>query len=37
VIPQMPAVENNNNVDDINTDFTGPTCTMQDGCVSCGS
>ncbi len=37
VIPQMPAVENNNNVDDISTDFTGPTCTMQDGCVSCGS
>ena len=37
VIPQMPAVENKNNVDDISTDFTGPTCTMQDGCVSCGS
>jgi len=37
VIPQMPAVENENNIDDISTDFTGPTCTMQDGCVSCGS
>ena len=40
VIPQIAAVsaeENQNNVDDINTDFTGPTCTMEDGCVSCGS
>jgi len=37
VIPQITADENKNNVDDIATDFTGPTCTMQDGCVSCGS
>jgi ribonucleoside-diphosphate reductase alpha chain len=38
VIPQIPAAEENkNNVDDIDTDFTGPTCTMEDGCVSCGS
>ena len=39
VIPQITAVneEDQNNVDDINTDFTGPTCTMEDGCVSCGS
>ena len=39
VIPQIAAVneENQNNVDDINTDFTGSTCTMEDGCVSCGS
>ena len=37
VIPQITADENKNNVDDIDTDFTGPTCTMQDGCVSCGS
>ncbi len=41
VIPQIPAaaaaVENQNNVDDINADFIGPTCTMEDGCVSCGS
>jgi ribonucleoside-diphosphate reductase alpha chain len=37
VIPQIPAAENQNNVDDINTDFTGPTCSMEDGCVSCGS
>ena len=41
VIPQISAVvageENQNNVDDINADFVGPTCTMEDGCVSCGS
>jgi ribonucleoside-diphosphate reductase alpha chain len=38
VIPQIPAAaENKNNVDDIEVDFTGPTCTMQDGCISCGS
>ena len=38
IIPQIAAVENGgNNVDDINTDFTGPTCRMEDGCVSCGS
>ena len=37
VIPHIPGVENQNNIDDISTDFTGPTCTMQDGCVSCGS
>ena len=38
VIPQITAdAENQNNIDDINTDFTGPTCTMEDGCVSCGS
>jgi ribonucleotide reductase alpha subunit len=37
VIPQITAVEQQNNVDDISTDFTGPACTMQDGCVSCGS
>ena len=40
IIPQIPAAvaaENQNNIDDINTDFTGPTCSMEDGCVSCGS
>lgn len=37
VIPQIVAAENGNNVDEINTDFTGPSCTMEDGCVSCGS
>ena len=38
VIPQLTAdAENQNNVEDINTDFTGPTCNMEVGCVSCGS
>ena len=38
VIPQIPAnAEGGNNANDIDPDFTGPTCTMQDGCVSCGS
>ncbi|MDB5279134.1 MAG: ribonucleoside-diphosphate reductase [Ferruginibacter sp.] len=36
VIPHINA-ENKNNVDDIEADFTGQTCTMQDGCISCGS
>ncbi len=38
VIPQITAnAEGGNSVNDIAPDFTGPTCTMQDGCVSCGS
>ncbi|MBC7422426.1 MAG: ribonucleoside-diphosphate reductase subunit alpha, partial [Ferruginibacter sp.] len=38
IIPHIAAVETGgNNVDDIDTDFTGPTCSMEDGCVSCGS
>jgi ribonucleoside-diphosphate reductase alpha subunit len=37
VIPHIEATANNNNLDDISTDFAGPSCTMQDGCVSCGS
>ena len=38
VIPQITAdAENQNNVEDINIDFTGPTCNMEVGCVSCGS
>ena len=38
VIPQITAdAENQNNVEDINKDFTGPTCNMEVGCVSCGS
>ena len=38
VIPQIDTTpENKNNLDDINTDFSGPTCSMEDGCVSCGS
>ncbi len=38
IIPHIAAIENGGNtVDDIDTDFTGPTCSMEDGCVSCGS
>ncbi len=38
VIPVAPAVsENSNNLDDITTDFTGPVCTMEEGCVTCSS
>lgn len=37
VIPQIEATDSKNNLDDINTDFSGPTCSMEDGCVSCGS
>ncbi len=37
--PVIPSVipEQQNNLDDITTDFTAPTCTMQDGCVTCSS
>ena len=39
VIPHLPPVlEGANNVDDIAVDFTdGDSCSMEDGCVSCGS
>ena len=37
VIPQIDGTASKNNLDDINTDFSGPTCSMEDGCVSCGS
>jgi ribonucleoside-diphosphate reductase alpha chain len=37
LVPQAAAAAEGN-VDDITTDFSdGATCTMQDGCVSCGS
>ncbi len=36
VIPSViPAQQNN--FDDITTDFTAPSCSMQDGCVTCSS
>ncbi len=38
--PVIPAVssETKDNTDDITTDFsTGATCSMEDGCISCGS
>lgn len=36
VIPSsVPALQND--LDDITTDFTAPSCSMQDGCVTCSS
>jgi ribonucleoside-diphosphate reductase alpha chain len=36
--PVIPVAEQQvNSVDDITTEFTGQTCSMEDGCVSCGS
>ena len=39
VVPvQGASVNGGNNIDDITTDFAeGAVCTMQDGCISCGS
>ncbi len=45
--PLVPVIENEtivnanvpigNNVDEITTDFTGQTCTMEEGCVTCSA
>ncbi|MEO5562940.1 MAG: ribonucleoside-diphosphate reductase subunit alpha, partial [Chitinophagaceae bacterium] len=36
--PLVPVIENNNNTEEITTDFnTGASCSMEDGCISCGS
>ncbi len=35
VIPVAAMMENS--IDDITTDFTGPVCTMEEGCVTCSS
>jgi ribonucleoside-diphosphate reductase alpha chain len=39
MLPVIPkATEHSeNNIDDITTDFTGPVCTMEEGCVTCSS
>lgn len=37
VIPHIAATTTASDVDDISAEFVGPTCTMQDGCISCGS
>jgi ribonucleoside-diphosphate reductase alpha chain len=36
VIPQISATTTNS-VEEIDTEFVGPSCTMEAGCVSCGS
>jgi len=37
--PIIPSVgpDQNNNADDITTEFNAPTCSMEDGCVTCSS
>ena len=36
VIPR-PTAEQQNNLDDITTDFNAPSCSMEEGCVTCSS
>jgi ribonucleoside-diphosphate reductase alpha chain len=41
IIENTPIVNNEvpvgNKIDDITTDFTGQTCTMEEGCVTCSA
>ncbi len=37
ITPVIPVAEQTTNLDDITTEFTGQTCSMEGGCVSCGS
>ncbi len=37
VIPTVEDKEVENDTDDITTEFTGPTCSMEDGCMTCSS
>ncbi len=37
VIPHMPADAGTDNADDITTEFSAPSCSMEDGCLVCGS
>jgi len=38
VIPHVSAVKSQNNIDDIEpTQTDGPSCSMQDGCVTCSA
>jgi ribonucleoside-diphosphate reductase, alpha subunit len=37
VIPAHIPEQQENNFDDITTDFTAPSCSMEDGCVTCSS
>ena len=37
VIPKAAESEIKNDMDSITTDFTGPSCTMQEGCVTCSA
>jgi ribonucleoside-diphosphate reductase alpha chain len=37
VIPEHITQQPENNFDDITTDFTAPSCSMEEGCVTCSS
>ena len=37
VIPTAETKVAENDADDITTEFTGPTCSMEDGCITCSS
>lgn len=37
VIPQAETRTTEEDIDDITTEFTGPTCSMEDGCITCSS
>jgi ribonucleoside-diphosphate reductase alpha chain len=37
VIPTADNKQAENEIDDITTEFTGPTCSMEDGCMTCSS
>lgn len=40
IAPVIPTIEQNaaqNDLDDITTDFTAPSCRMEEGCVTCSS
>lgn len=37
VIPAQAPNPAENDLDDITTEFTGPTCSMEDGCITCSS
>ncbi len=37
VLPSASAITENNDIDEITTDYTGPTCSMEEGCITCSS
>lgn len=37
VIPTATTGQDQNNINDITTDFTGPMCRMEEGCVTCSA
>jgi ribonucleoside-diphosphate reductase alpha chain len=37
VLPSATAITENNDIDDITTEYAGPTCSMEEGCITCSS